>query len=113
VLGLKALGLPGLDVLSFDFLDPPEQVRTICAAADRLRCELVDVLIWREVSCDSLGVVLTKSWAPLSRCALHAGLQRLFNVTWLCAGWLMFCAGAEGAGPAGAGRAQLRLPGPP
>jgi hypothetical protein len=27
VLGLKALGLPGLDVLSFDFLDPPEQVR--------------------------------------------------------------------------------------
>lgn len=26
VLGLKALGLPGLDVLTFDFLDPPEQV---------------------------------------------------------------------------------------
>lgn len=27
VLQLKALGLPGLDVLSFGFLDPPEQVR--------------------------------------------------------------------------------------
>jgi HrpA-like RNA helicase len=31
VLQLKALGLPGLDVLSFGFLDPPEQVRVgIC-----------------------------------------------------------------------------------
>lgn len=30
VLGLKALGLPDLDVLSFDFLDPPEQVRRNC-----------------------------------------------------------------------------------
>jgi HrpA-like RNA helicase len=27
VLGLKALGLPGLDVLTFDFLDAPEQVQ--------------------------------------------------------------------------------------
>jgi ATP-dependent RNA helicase DHX8/PRP22 len=33
VLGLKALGLPGLDVLSFDFLDPPEQVQSMCAVA--------------------------------------------------------------------------------
>ncbi|KAF8068452.1 DEAH4 [Scenedesmus sp. PABB004] len=33
VLQLKALGLPGLDVLSFDFLDPPEQA----ALAEALR----------------------------------------------------------------------------
>ncbi|KAF6250725.1 DEAH-box nuclear pre-mRNA splicing factor [Scenedesmus sp. NREL 46B-D3] len=35
VLGLKALGLPGLDVLSFDFLDPPEQA-SLCEALRQL-----------------------------------------------------------------------------
>jgi HrpA-like RNA helicase len=34
VLQLKALGIPGLDVLNFGFLDPPEQVSGVW----RLRC---------------------------------------------------------------------------
>jgi len=34
VLGLKALKLPGLDVLSFDFLDPPAQV----SCSERQHC---------------------------------------------------------------------------
>lgn len=49
VLGLKALGLPGLDVLSFDFLDPPEQVRMYTYAAST----------W------SLGAVLNNTLRPV------------------------------------------------
>jgi HrpA-like RNA helicase len=36
VLQLKALGLPGLDVLSFGFLDPPEQVSKALGPLARL-----------------------------------------------------------------------------
>jgi len=40
VLQLKALGLPGLDVLSFGFLDPPQQVRRDPSAASKLACNV-------------------------------------------------------------------------